>query len=278
MKIENDKYYTPIDVANYCIDKVLEIIGENNISEVIEPSVGGGSFLHHPKMLIHFAYDIEPECTSDITHIKKCDFLKENISYLPGRLIIGNPPYGRCLDLAQKFFNHSIEMGDYIAFILPISQLNNNKFLYKFDLIYSEDLGILCYSGRDLHCCFNIYERPKTGELNQCANNTIKDITIYRQDCKDYDKKDYDVRMCYWGNGSAGKILQEGESYSGEYKIKINNTALKDKIYNVLTTYDWKEYVKSIAMRRIKQYHIIEVLKKEIPELNDELMHKEGLW
>jgi hypothetical protein len=25
-KIENDKYYTPIDLANYCWDKVYEII------------------------------------------------------------------------------------------------------------------------------------------------------------------------------------------------------------------------------------------------------------
>lgn len=37
-KIENDKYYTPIDLANYCWDKTLEIIGEENISEIIEPS------------------------------------------------------------------------------------------------------------------------------------------------------------------------------------------------------------------------------------------------
>ena len=30
-KIENDKYYTPTDLANYCWDKTLEIIGEENI-------------------------------------------------------------------------------------------------------------------------------------------------------------------------------------------------------------------------------------------------------
>lgn len=43
-KINLDKYYTPIEKAKYCIDKVYEIIGENNISEVIEPSAGNGSF------------------------------------------------------------------------------------------------------------------------------------------------------------------------------------------------------------------------------------------
>ena len=50
MKINNDKYYTPIDLANYCIDKVYEVVGEENISEVIEPSVGSGNFLKHPNM------------------------------------------------------------------------------------------------------------------------------------------------------------------------------------------------------------------------------------
>ena len=28
MKIDNDKYYTPIDLAKYCIDKTFEIIGK----------------------------------------------------------------------------------------------------------------------------------------------------------------------------------------------------------------------------------------------------------
>lgn len=31
MKIENDKYYTPIAVANKCWDKVIELIGKDFI-------------------------------------------------------------------------------------------------------------------------------------------------------------------------------------------------------------------------------------------------------
>lgn len=53
MKIQNDKYYTPIELANKCIDTVLEIIGYDNISEVIEPSIGNGSFTHHEKIARH---------------------------------------------------------------------------------------------------------------------------------------------------------------------------------------------------------------------------------
>lgn len=35
-KIENDKYYTPVDLAKYCIDKTFEIIGEENITDIKE--------------------------------------------------------------------------------------------------------------------------------------------------------------------------------------------------------------------------------------------------
>ena len=42
MKITDDKYYTPIYVANQCWEKVKNIIGLENISEAIEPSCGDG--------------------------------------------------------------------------------------------------------------------------------------------------------------------------------------------------------------------------------------------
>lgn len=263
-KIKNDKYYTPPDLANYCWDKVLEIIGEENISDVIEPSVGNGAFLNHPTQIVHFAYDIEPECTSDITKIFKADYLTSDIKYLYGRLVLGNPPYGEHMNMAQKFFKKSIQIADYIAFILPISQLNNTRSMYEFNLVYSEDLGIKHYTDRDLHCCFNVYKRPENGELNKKPTAKLNDITIYRQDSKGYENKDYDIRMCYWGDGTAGKILNPDEHYSAEYKIKINNKDLKDSIANCLNTFDWKSYLKCIAMRKIQQFHIIDILKENV--------------
>ena len=266
-KIENDKYYTPVSLANYCWDRVLEIIGEENISEVVEPSVGNGSFLQHPKAFVHFAYDIEPECQSDTTIIIKDDYLSQDVKYLWGRLVIGNPPYGRCLNLAQKFFKKSVDIADYVAFILPISQLNNTRSMYEFDLVYSEDLGVQHYTDRDLHCCFNIYKRPEDGELNKKPVAKLKDITIYRQDSKGYGDREFDIRMCYWGDGTAGKILKDGENYSAEYKIKINNENLKDDIIKVLSTFDWKEYLNCIAMRKIQQFHIVDVLKEHIKNI-----------
>ena len=262
-KIKNDKYYTSKELAKYCIDKTYSIIGEDNISEAIEPSAGSGSFsLQIPTAC--WAYDIDPEHEN----IVKTDFLELDVNYLWGRLIIGNPPYGRCLNMAQKFFKKSVLISDYIAFILPISQLNNTNSFYEFDLIHSEDLGKQIYTDRELHCCFNIYQRPINGELNKKKPNNLKDITIVRQDSKIYDDlHDYDLRMCYWGDGSAGKILKEGEKYSGEYKIIINNKNLKQKIIKTIEEYNWKKYMNKIAMRKIQQFHIIDILKEKIPEI-----------
>ena len=182
MKINLDKYYTPVKLANYCYDKVIELIGEENISDIIEPSVGNGAFLNHPitKMKPIVGIDIEPEIYDEkvITY----DWLEYPIEYKSGRLIIGNPPYGSRMNLAQKFFKKSVSVCDYIAFILPISQLNNTQSLYEFDLIHSEDLGVLKYSDVSLHCCFNVYRRPSSGKLNKRQNNKLPFIRIKRND------------------------------------------------------------------------------------------------
>lgn len=228
-KIINDMYYTPIDVANQCWEIVDEIIGLENISQVIEPSCGNGSFYHYDKRKPDIGYDINPKC--NYNGVEKADFFDTDIEYLQGRLVIGNPPFGEKMYKAQAFYKKSAQISDYIAFILPISQLWNNNTMYEFNLIYSKDLGIKEYSGRKLHCCFNVYKRPDNGKQNKKPQKlSSKYIKIYRQDKKGYDDLDFDLRMCHWGNGSSGRILDNDEpKYAGEYKIKIL-TVLKKKI------------------------------------------------
>lgn len=266
-KLDLDQYYTSEEDMIYCVNKTLDILQENGyaVSEFLEPSAGQGVFSNYlytsGKNVI--ALDIEPKAEGII----EADYLTYDIEYKKDRLIIGNPPFGARLGLAKRFYSKSVQIGDYISFILPISQLNNIQTMYKFDLLYSEDLGELIFSGnRKVHCCLNIYVRPNNG-LNKKKSSKLKDVEIVRQDSKRYKDFEFDIRMCYWGDATAGKILKDGETYSGEYKIKIHNETLKDRIIDVLTNTDWKKELNSTAMCRIKQYHIIDVLKREIEEI-----------
>ena len=85
------------------------------------------------------------------------------------------------MNLASKFIKKCYDIADYISFILPISQLNNNYKFYEFDLIHSEDLGEQYYTDRNIHCCLNIYRRPTTGKLNNKKRYEYKDILLYEQ-------------------------------------------------------------------------------------------------
>jgi hypothetical protein len=46
-KLDNDKYYTSPEIAEYVVNKTFEIIGISKISEFLEPSAGNGIFLNY---------------------------------------------------------------------------------------------------------------------------------------------------------------------------------------------------------------------------------------
>ena len=265
-KIKLDKYYTSDELARYCVEKTKEIIGEENITEWLEPSAGAGAFLNHlPQNIL--AYDIEPEDD----RIIKQDFLELNLEYKKGRCIIGNPPFGRGNSLSMAFYKKSVKIADYIAFIMPISQLNNNIQLYDFDLIYSEDLGKKIYSGVKLHCCFNIYQKPKSGKLNKKPNYKLKDVEIkeYRRDGREIKiPPNYDYAMGSFGAGCVGKEITNIGQYSLECYFYIKNIDLKDKILYVLENTDWKALSKGISgTYRLPQWKIYKHIKEQIPEI-----------
>lgn len=232
-KIENDKYYTSKELAKYVVNKTKEIIGKNNITEYLEPSAGNGVFLDLLDKP-YLAYDIEPE--DKLNRIVKQDYLTLDLQYKKDRCIIGNPPFGNKHILVTMFYKKSIQLGDYIAFILPVGQYKNNIEMFEFDLIHSEDLGKQTYSGRKIHCCFNIYKRNPNGTLNKKPNYKLKDVkitTIQRYLNKDETDLEYDTRICAWG-ASIGKEVENPNQYAKEYCIKIYNDTYKDKILKLI--------------------------------------------
>lgn len=266
MKIDNDKYYTSSDLAEYVVNKTKEIIGSENITEYIEPSAGAGVFLKYLDKP-YKAYDIEPEGEGII----KQDWLTLDLEYKKGRCIIGNPPFGSRNILSMQFFKKSIDLCDYIAFILPISQLNNNQQMYEFDLIYSEDLGKRNYSGREVHCCLNIYCRPENGELNKTANKyKLNDITVKecRKSRNQYLPPDfkYDIGICSWGY--VGKEVEYEGQYNQELYISINKIELKEKVLTIIKNANWSELYPMTTTPRLKQWQVLRYIKEQIPEIN----------
>ena len=265
-KYKLDKYYTPLELVEYVVNKIEEIIGEQNITEYVEPSAGAGAFLDYLDYSDkpYLAYDIEPEDS----RVVKQDYLKLELNYKRGRCVIGNPPFGWGNTLSVKFYKKSIELADYIAFIQPISQLDNNMQMYEFDLVYSEDLGLRNYSGKQLHCCFNIYKRPQSGKLNKRPNYKLKDVTIieYRKGGNLFIPPGYDYVMVTYGT-AIGKVPNKVGQYCHESYFYIKNKKLKSKVLDVLKNYDWKSISKGISTPVLVQWRIFKVLKEQIPRL-----------
>lgn len=264
-KIENDKYYTSSELAEYVVNKTKEIIGENNITEYLEPSAGSGIFLDYLDKP-YLAYDLYPEDD----RIVKQDYLELELDYKKGRCIIGNPPYGKGNFTSVKFYKKSIELGDYIAFILPISQLNNNMYMYEFDMIHSEDLGQKLYSNVKVHCCLNIYKRNANG-YNTKPNFDLRDITLkgvaIGKSRNDRVPETYDFSICGFG-GSIGKFCSYEGQYCQQIYVTINNNVYKNKVKELLVNVDWKQLYNMTATPRLNHWMINKYIKEQIPEIN----------
>ena len=270
-KILNDKYYTSPDLAEYCVRKTEEIIGKENITEYLEPSAGSGVFLDYlPKGTL--AYDIEPEDYKN--RIVKADYLSLDLEYKKGRCIIGNPPFGVKNNLTVTFYKKSVQIADYISFILPISQYNNHIKLYEYDLLYTENLGAMRYSDRIVHCCLNIYKKPECG-FNERPNYHLQDVEIKesiinqnpkRQKIINKEDFNYDIRICVWG-AAMGKQVEYPNQYVKEFCIKINNIKLQTKIIKLLKDVDWVKEYPMTATPNLSQWQVYKYIKEQIPEI-----------
>lgn len=263
-KLHLDQYYTPTSVAVYCIKTAYKIVGKENITSILEPSAGTGSFSNNIDGCE--AYDLEPKTDG----VVQADFLLLDIEYKKGRLVIGNPPFGSRGNLMQKFCKKSFAIADYVAFILPINQMNNVVSIYEFDLIHSEDLGEKDYSGKKVHCCFNIYKRPVNG-LNSKPNYKTEVIEVreVREFIKNQNPKrnkelgdfQYDIAICAWG--AIGKECSVGQ-YAKTFYIKINDKLNFDYYKNLLLSADWCELYKMTGTPNLLQWQVYKYVSENL--------------
>jgi predicted RNA methylase len=265
-KLHLDKYYTSDETAQHCINVGREVALKNKweVTEVIEPSAGNGVFMK--KIRKHcIGYDIEPEGDGII----KQDFLKLDIPYKTGRLFIGNPPFGDRFNIGRQFIKKCLELGDFVMFILPISQYKNRYLFDDCELVYSENLGKLPYSDREVHCCFNIYKRD-VGKKNDfhlpyvSLYESIKNGNPKRN--KPYKDQNYDFRICSWG-ASAGRILKDCERYAKEIGFYIS-PGYKDKVRAAIEKANWKDEYAMTSTPNLVLWQVFDYLKRNVSEIN----------
>jgi len=263
-KIAYDKYYTPPITARWCIDKVKEIIGEENITEWVEPSAGSGSFSHQIPGCK--AYDLYPQHE----YIDQANFLELDLGgHKKGRCFIGNPPFGgNSGKLLKQFYEKSCDNGDYIAFIQPASYYNNYKKLYRFEIVYSVVIETP-YTNELLKTSFTIYKRnPDNSDFRE-KKIVLSDVTIkdYHKSHKQKDSSDnkvtpYDYSFTRWG-----AILKPAKPYqsAGVITIKCNNPENKNEIIEYLK---WLyHYEKETGILSSKSISVAALTKRNIQEL-----------
>jgi hypothetical protein len=272
-KIAYDKYYTPPTVARWCIEKTKEIIGEDNITEWVEPSAGCGMFSHQIPGCK--AYDLYPQHE----YIEQADFTKLDLGgYKKGRCFIGNPPFGAGSgQIIKQFYDKSCDNGDYIAYIQPASYCNNYSNFYRFEIVYSCLLKTH-YTNRELWTSFTIYKRNPDKEDWRPAKEDVKlkDVTFTKigRDNKKRQthKKNLDYDYCFT---SFGSIMKESTPYqtSGQYVIKCHNESNRKEI---ISTLKWLYYYnkeskildrKCISSLSVSENDIVKILKICIPTI-----------
>lgn len=268
-KKKNDAYYTPDWLAEKLFKITNDLIGED-IIKYIEPSAGNGVWLKYLNKP-YVAYDINPKNTD----ISSQNFLLLNIQYEKGMCLIGNPPFGRCGNLMSAFIKKGMEIADYIAFILPVSQYQNNYKFWQFDLIYSENLGIVNFDGYMVNCCFNIYKRPL--EKKEKPKLELEGIKLeerrtvkkgkYKERSNQYSNENYDFRICTWGQQAGKTIDDKNKTYAKEVAFWIEDEKLREKVCHLFKTKNISDYFPQTSTPNIVQWQIVKFIKDNIEGL-----------
>lgn len=273
MAIEYDKFYTPEGLAEFCVERTLATFG-NSISEFVEPSAGSGAFLPALKSteIPTLAYDIKPEAEG----IETADFLSLDLPYKAGRCVIGNPPFFYQHKIGLAFYKKACEIADFVAFILPISIYKGSPEFCAFDLVSSELLPEVEYSGVKVKCCLNLYQRPKSGRLNVKAvsvgNSKVWFKTFGRGEARnDRISEGYVLGFCSFGQ--VGKPSPSVGYFSQELYVYCADPELAEKIKAVSTFERLYSYARqfSVSTPRLTVTRYWDYLRETVPEVIEEV-------
>ena len=114
-----DQFYTAPAVAAECLTLLRRRVPTAD-AYFIEPAAGDGAFYRCLKALPNpcTGLDLEPRCPG----VMQRDFLdwRPRRGSKAGRIVVGNPPFGKRGRLALGFITHAAIFADTVAFILPM--------------------------------------------------------------------------------------------------------------------------------------------------------------
>lgn len=258
-KLTNDKYYTEDALAKYCVEKTFEVLGKDIWERIIEPAAGAGAFLKFlPENTL--AYDILPDANGIVVQ----DYRDLVLPYIADSLVIGNPPFGRANKTSVQFVIASLKHSDFISFIQPVSQLNQNRTMKDTELLYSEDLGEVLYSGRKVHCCLNIYHRCNDGHKTDYSIPGIYARHIFRQGKYKHSDEllnnDWDFRVAAWG--SRLRLLEVDETVGNEIVFLVEDH-MKEWLFEQLQLCDYISIARHVATPNLPVWRLNKWLKKQ---------------
>jgi len=240
-----DQFYTaPHEVRNIITEWGANVnINDGDI--IIEPSAGSGNIMHEVPNCI--GYDLDPKKDNIIQQ----DFLKLNLldTYdIQPIHFIGNPPFGRCSNLAFKFIDH-ITNHPYtqsFSLVLPVShnrKFYKNKIHRNFHLIHKHYVNDFVEFGKKkkVKCTFQIWVRKPTLRRLHNLNPDDEGLITFT------NMKDPNIDFKVGNKKFTGFIVNGDYTYDKENRdsfkhIRINNKELKDKIQKYVD--DKLEFVK----------------------------------
>jgi len=296
------KYYAPEWLVKFAVQKSLEIIGPENISEIIEPAAGDGAFIPYLEQ-VKAQYGI-PTYYSDLNpdtdyylddpsqpKIETEDFLKMDLPFDPNRLILTGPPYGdrkndpTSTKLWPQFAQKASEIAGYAAFISPVTWLTRKNPVPNLELIRAYNLGTVVFKGskvfkgkdHPIKTAFLIYKTIQGSEKEDFSMvDADFEITTFRG--KDhFRKKSFEYYVLSWGKYYSGMVnttgiypagsRKAGKPFSKAIGINVKTESKRPELEEFLRTFR-KDHIQEIERSSITTSNSFELqqFKKWVKE------------
>ena len=271
--VDLDQFFTKIDTANKCYQKLIDYLKSKNVSVddclFVEPSAGAGAFFNLLPEKQRIGLDICPMSEGIIE--------QEFFSWQPPLtdkkiVVLGNPPFGYRSWLALLFMQKASEFADYVAFILPMAFQSEGKGCPKnrvknLKVASSEILSPNSFEtpdGKDykINALFQIWEKGENQIIN---NNVFQDyFDIFTVDnrkerlCGQEKMKqaDFFLQRTFFNQPPNLVKSFSNVKYVCGYGFIVKKD--KEKLINFLDNVDWVKYSNLAAhgCRHISMCHI----------------------